>query len=192
MTSIFLAAAFSAMPQSLKNKPGKDEAGGCISAEEAKLASMLNAYRAEYNLPPIPISADLMVVAQTHVRDLAAHHPDQSPCNTHSWSADGPWTACCYTPDHRLASCMWEKPKELTGYKGIGFEIGSKAYDGASLEVHLTGWQSSTAHHDVILNLNQWRTRGWVALGVAVYGEYAAIWFGEVRDAKTVPPPCRR
>ena len=87
---------------------------------------------------------------------------------------------------------MWEKPKELTGYKGTGFEISSRAYAGASPDVHLAGWKSSKAHNDVMLNLNQWRAIAWLAVGVGVYREYAVIWFGEIRDAKPLPFPCRR
>jgi hypothetical protein len=44
---------------------------------------------------------------------------------------------------------MWDKPKELTDYQGKGFEIGSRAYAGASLDVHLTGWQSSAGGNRV-------------------------------------------
>lgn len=186
MAAIFLIAVWIGFPQSPKSVEN------CISGEETALASMLNTYRSGHNLPPIPISADLMVVARTHVRDLALNHPDRSPCNIHSWSAEGSWTACCYTPGRQSARCMWEKPKELTGYQGTGFEIGSRAYAGATFDVHLTGWQLSPAHNDVILNLNQWRTRGWLAMGVGVYGEYAAVWFGEVRDAKTITIPCQK
>jgi hypothetical protein len=74
MAAAFLVATFSAIPQSQKH-----EAASCISVEETQLASMLNAYLVDHKLPPIPISADLMLVARTHVRDLAANHPRSFP-----------------------------------------------------------------------------------------------------------------
>ena len=58
--------------------------------------------------------------------------PDAPPeCNLHSWSDKGPWSACCYTPDHAQAQCMWDKPSELTNYPGNGYEISAAGYDSA-------------------------------------------------------------
>ena len=78
---------------------------------------MIMAYRKSRQLKPIPYSAKLTQVAQSHVRDLAAHFDyfNRGECNPHSWSDKGKWTACCYTDDHAKAECMWNKPTCLYG-----------------------------------------------------------------------------
>ena len=94
----------------------------CLSAEEYKLYNLINEYRAEYDLKPIELSRSLTYVAQVHVWDLNINEPDSANhCNLHSWSAQGDWTACCYTSDHKEANCVWQKPRELTDYQDYGF-----------------------------------------------------------------------
>ncbi len=91
--------------------------------EELKLYNLIMEYRQEHNQPVIPLSKSLTIVAQTHVKDLQENRPVHGNCNMHSWSDQGPWTPCCYTPDHAQATAMWNKPRELTAYTGKGYEI---------------------------------------------------------------------
>ena len=46
----------------------------CLTQEEKRLYDLIMAYRKEQGLPPIPLSAKLTRVAQTHARDLATHY----------------------------------------------------------------------------------------------------------------------
>lgn len=142
----------------------------------------LNVYRGENGLPPIPASQSLCTVAATHVNDLMLNSPAASPaCNLHSWSDQGSWAACCYTPDHAQAECMWNKPRELTVYTGDGFENAAFGYNTA-VEV-MAGWRNSAAHNDVMLNRGIWSDRTWRAVGAAmVPGGYATLWFGSAVD----------
>jgi hypothetical protein len=96
-----------------------------LNEDEIELARLVNEYRVQNHLKPVPISPSLTTVAQTHVLDLNANYsPEQnSTCNMHSWSNKGPWRPCCYDSQHTQAKCMWEKPRELTSYKSEGFEI---------------------------------------------------------------------
>jgi hypothetical protein len=139
-----------------------DSMVGCISPKEQALIDTIQAYRLSRGLPKVPISKALTVVADAHVKDLNenAPHEEGSNCNMHSWSAVGSWSACCYTPDHDEAACMWDKPRELTDYEGNGYEI---AYGASDITVSpkgaIRGWQTSYAHNNVILNKGQWRGR---------------------------------
>ena len=153
------------------------------SQEERKLFNLLNAYRVSHGLPEIALSASLTLVAQTHVRDLSDNLPE-GQCNMHSWSASGQWSACCYTPDHAQSRCMWNKPRELTGYKGHGYEITFGGADGyqANADAALEGWINSSAHQAVMLNKAVWQGRQWRAVGVGIYKGYAAVWFGSDAD----------
>jgi len=166
----FLACSFAAFGQTL-------------SSEEKKLYDLIMEYRKQKNLPSIPLSKSLTMVAQTHARDVDTNHQDTGNCNMHSWSDKGTWTPCCYTSDHAQAQCMWNKPGELTNYKGNGYEIahgGSGGYV-ASAEVALNGWKNSSGHNAVIINSGIWSDE-WKAIGIGMYGGYAMVWFGNETD----------
>lgn len=153
---------------------------GCSPAA-IELVALVNDYRAENALPPIPASPSLCKVATDHVHDLNDNAPHTQPgCNLHSWSDQGPWTACCYTADHAQAQCMWNKPGELTIYPGAGYE--NAAAGAGSPAQALDLWKGSPPHNEVILNLGIWANYPWQALGADVYQGYAVLWFGAEPD----------
>src|SRR5690606_37215456 len=111
-----------------------DEGTVCVTGEEQLLYEMIMDYRKSKGLDPIPLSSRLSRVAQLHARDLMENY-EFSPtnhCNPHSWSKEGEWSSCCYTSDHKQAKCMWDKPKEIAGYEGAGYEIAYYSSKGAS------------------------------------------------------------
>jgi len=152
-----------------------------LSAEEKKLYDLVMAYRSEKGLPSIPLSKSLTFVAQTHVKDME-QNPPSGDCNMHSWSSKGKWTACCYTGDHKQAPCMWNKPRELTNYKGNGFEISHWSSFGTDAQTAIYSWKNSSGHNAVIINEGVWKDHPWKAIGVGIFGSYSVIWFGEVED----------
>jgi Cysteine-rich secretory protein family len=156
----------------------------CLSSEEKKLYDLIMAYRKSKRLPAIPYSAKLSKVAQTHVHDLEANYnyENASTCNPHSWSDKGTWTSCCYTSDHKQASCMWTKPKEIAGYEGYGYEIAYYSSAGANATEGLEGWKKSPGHNPLIINSGTWSKVKWQAIGIGIYGQYGVVWFGEEAD----------
>lgn len=166
----------------------------CLSTKEAQLLSKIRAYREERGLPQVPVSSSLTRVARTHVRDLAAHEPHEGSlfgtdqCNLHSWSDEGPWSSCCYTPDHAEAQCMWKKPRELTEYTGRGFEIAARGVETA--QQALSGWKTSRGHNSVLVNRGEWSQVEWEAVGVGMYEGYAVVWFGKKADPAGAPSRC--
>lgn len=157
-----------------------------LSSEEQKLYDMIMQYRAENNLPPIPLSASLTYVAQTHVHDLQSH-PPTGACNLHSWSNSGKWSPVCYTsnPSTEAMKAMWNKPRELTNYPGAGYEISYWFSAGATASSSLRGWKSSPDHNAVIINRGMWSDNTWQAIGIGIYGDYAVVWFGEEKDPES-------
>ena len=138
-------------------------------------------------LNPIPFSAKLTKVAQVHVRDLMENHSvDNSLCNPHSWSDKGNWSACCYTPDHKQARCMWAKPKEIADYKTFGYEIAYFSSDDADAEEGLQGWKKSAGHNPLLINSGIWSKVKWKAMGVGLYKNYGVVWFGETEDVSEI------
>lgn len=172
---LILSLAFSPVPQET----------ACLSAEEKKLFEMINAYRKAEGLPAIPFSAKLTEVAKAHVLDLTENYAfsRENPCNPHSWSDRGDWTPCCYTSDHSQAGCMWAKPREIAGYPGEGYEIAYIDSEGANAERGLAGWKESPAHNPLLLNQDIWEPVTWKAMGLAIHGEYAVVWFGRREDS---------
>ncbi len=162
----------------------------CVTADEQKLYDLIMKYRADKGLPKIPMSKSLSYVAHQHVWDLEVNQPVNGTCNMHSWSGKGPWTSCCYTPDHKQASCMWNKPKELTTYQGYGFEISCGGTDPLTPQGALECWQGSVHHNDVILNKDIWEKYTWQSIGIGIYGKYAVVWFGKEADEAGEPEKC--
>ena len=173
---------------------GQQIQSGVLSTEELKLYMQLMEYRESKKLPIIPLSKSLTIVAQTHCNDLFNNKPDlKKECNAHSWSDKGEWSACCYTPDHKQSSCMWDKPKELTGYKGIGFEIACGSSDPLykafvmTADYAIKSWQGSVHHNNVIVNKDIWKDAEWNAIGIGIYKGFSCVWFVEVKDVASQP-----
>ena len=160
----------------------------CVSTEERKLYDLIMEYRKSKNLPPIPLSQKLTLVAQTHAKDLAEHHEfdPKGKCNPHSWSSRGKWSPCCYTNDHKEAECMWEKPTEIAGYNAAGYEIAYYSSAGASAKEGLEGWMKSPSHNPLIINEGIWTKAKWQGIGIGFYKEYGVVWFGESEDLTSI------
>lgn len=171
--------------------PTSSSATNCLAPEEKKLIDLINNYRKGKGLPALVVSTSMLNVAQTHAKDLAENHPASGACNMHSWSAQGKWSACCYTYDHKKASCMWKKPSELSSYKGNGFEI-SAGSSGSAIDASsaLKLWQGSSGHNAVIINGGMW-SKPWKAFGVGIYRGYAVGWFGHEVDAAGSAAVCK-
>ena len=156
----------------------------CLNPEERKLYDLMMDYRKAKGLPPIAISAKLTRVAQAHARDLADNY-DFDPtnrCNPHSWSKKGQWSPCCYTSDHKQAKCMWDKPAEIAGYSGPGYEIAYYSSAGANAIEGLEGWKKSPSHNPLIVNEGMWNKVTWKGVGIGIYKQYGIVWFGELAD----------
>ncbi len=154
----------------------------CLSGEEKKLFQLIMDYRQSKGLPPIPLSKSLTIVAQAHAKDLQNNNPVSKRCNLHSWSGKGEWSKCCYTNDHRRASCMWDKPRELTNYRGNGYEIAHWNSLAATAVSSIEGWKKSRGHNMVMINRGIWKDVKWKAIGIGIYDQYAVVWFGEEKD----------
>lgn len=169
----------------------------CLSQNEIELGNLINAYRKEHKLKAIPISTALTKVAQAHVRDRAMNfvYDDKDRCNMHSWSDKGLWKKCCYTGNGG-GECMWNKPAEIAGYEGEGYEIimvyfnSEDEKEEVSAQYALDTWKESPHHNDVILNKNMWRTIDWNAMGVGIFQGYSAVWFGADKDSAGSPEAC--
>lgn len=164
----------------------KDVTKVTLSTAEQELYDLIMEYRVEHGLMPILLSPSLTFVAQQHVRDLQTN-PPSGECNLHSWSGNGEWTPVCYTADHAKAELMWNKPRELTQYKGAGYEIAHWYSLGATPLSAFEGWTHSTGHNNTILNLDVFADATWRAIGIGIYGEYAVVWFGEEVDPQSHP-----
>jgi hypothetical protein len=136
-----------------------------------------------------PVSTRIAgVVVEIAVQD---NQPVKGNCNLHSWSDKGKWTNCCYTNDHAQAACMWNKPRDLSTYKGDGFEISYWQSDGANANSAISGWKKSTPHNNMMINRDIWKKVSWNACGVGLYGNYAVVWFGREVDPAGEAKKCQ-
>lgn len=156
----------------------------CPSEREQELAQLIMAYRQEKGLPPIAISEKLTRVAQLHAKDLDDNfnYANTDGCNMHSWSAQGAWTACCYTRDHKEANCMWNKPREIANFDADGFEIAGFGSAGLSPPQALEMWKNSTGHNAVIVNEGIWKSKTWQSIGIGMGAKFTVVWFADRAD----------
>lgn len=154
----------------------------CISGDELKLYNLINKYRQQNGLDEIALSKNLCYVAKLHVSDLNYNRPDTAECNLHSWSDQGHWAECCYGRKKFNNTCMTSKPRELTDYPGMGYEIAFWESVDAVPEIVLDLWKSASASDDLILNHDIWKDKSWNAFGVGMLGGYAVVWFGAEPD----------
>jgi hypothetical protein len=81
---------------------------------------------------------------------------------------------------------MWAKPRELTSYRGDGFEIAHSSTGAATVEGAFNDWRQSGFHNSVMLN-QEIRRAKWNAIGIGVHGRYAVAWFGKEVDPAGQP-----
>lgn len=176
-TLIRLVTVFFLFSMSISASPAPEESSDALIAA-------VNKYRVEHGLRKVSASTTLNKVAALHVRDLQENRPDAGNCNMHSWSEEGDWSACCYKDIDAEASCMWNKPREISGfrYDSNGYEVAAWLSDSMHVEAAIQLWQQSAGHNAVILNKGAWSTLRWKAIGAAMSENYAVVWFGTRRD----------
>ena len=157
-----------------------------LSEAEANLYYFINEYRESLGLSKLSFSKSLTSVARAHVKDSHDYTPRLQldgrgiQGNLHSWSNNGNWSGGAYTPDHAHAQIMWDKPSELTDYKGAGYEISVYHSIGIDPKLALDLWKSSPGHNEVIIGDNDWSFI--TTMGVAMDKNYSHVWFGGDED----------
>jgi len=167
------------------------------------LANAVNDARAARGLDRLPISVSLSKVAWHHAHQAscqpyAGEAAEIGPrsdfckrgCNLHSWdSAQGAaWNPCCYSgnpnfPGDGGPQCIWNKPKEITEYQGMGYEV---SYGGGRKPIPHTktveAWLKSPGHRKVILSEGSWeRNTRFIGCASSDLG-FAHCWFGAQSD----------
>lgn len=178
-----------------QRRTARTDVEACLSAEEQRLLAKIRGYRAERGHPRIPVSTALTRVARAHVRDLARNEPHKGPmfgkkaCTLHSWSAQGPWSACCSTSEGAGGRCTRSKPRQATDYPGRGYEIAVQ--DVQSAAEALSAWRANPKDNALLVNEGRWRSRSWKAIGVGLYEGYAVAWVGTNADSTGILLRCR-
>ena len=156
----------------------------CMTEDEEKLINMINRYRRSKGLSEPSPSKALQKVARLHALDSALYGVSYitRECNGHSWSKNGNWEGCCYSPNHKNWKCMQEKPAELTSYKKRGYEIGALLGQNARPESMLSGWKRSPQHNAAIIESGAFKNSNWMSIGAGIVQGTAFVWFGKEAD----------
>ncbi len=162
----------------------------CIKENELHLYNLVNKVRIENEEDIIPLSRDLTYIAKLHVGDLTLNHPDTSVCNMHSWSDKGDWIPCCHNIYLPKSECMLMKTQELTEYKGPGYELTFWDTFDAEADSVIALWRSIDVSMDMINNHGNYADLEWRAMGVAISGQYALVWFGAEEDKSELLSLC--
>mmetsp|Transcript_56035 Transcript_56035/g.62737 ORF Transcript_56035/g.62737 Transcript_56035/m.62737 type:complete len:86 (-) Transcript_56035:259-516(-) len=82
---------------------------------------------------------------------------------------------------------MWDKPKQLSNYKGNGYEIAHGPLSSANPNIWMEDWKRSQGHNDVIVENPPFKQ--FHAVGVACCGtpdrQFAVTWFGTEYDPQS-------
>lgn len=162
----------------------------CLDTPSYQLFLQINDLRQSHGLPGIPLSGSLSYVAAIHARDLVYNKPASRECGFHSWSARGIWGPCCFSTADPAYACMWNKPKELTGYKARGYEIIYWENNIVEPEQAMNQWIKRAVFNDMILGRGIWSRKSWKAVGTCIYKGFAIIWLGEETDWSGEPDLC--
>lgn len=151
------------------------QAGNCVgddvNSDERELFDLVNKYRIANGRSEVKLSTPLSLVANRRMLDLKQNHKFL----THSWSN------CKYDiNDEKTWSCVTDSPKRLnSGYTGLGYETLYRTTMGRAMPVPaLDAWKKSPLHNSIILNLGIFKDLEWEELGIALDGQFAALWFG--------------
>lgn len=164
---------------------GNDTIADGLTRDESILFNMINDIRVQNKLKSIPLSRDLCTVAQTHIDDLIKWKPQDKGCSLQSWSGSGNWTSCCNTKELPGIECMKSKPREITGYKGDGYELIYWSEENAIPAEAAALWRDVDASADMILGRAKWSNFHWKAMGVGIKGGYAVLWLGVANGNNT-------
>lgn len=150
---------------------GASCAGDEVSQEEMVLYDLVNRYRVANGRSELRLSRPLSMVANRRMLDLKQNQK----VLTHSWSN------CKYDlNDQKSWPCVTDSPERLkSGYDGKGYETLFRTAMGRALPIPaLDAWKKSPLHNSIILNLSMFKDLEWEELGIAVDGQFAALWFG--------------
>jgi len=145
--------------------------GDEISTEEKNLIEIINKYRVANGRSEVQNSSSLSMVANRRMLDLRQNLKRL----THSWSN------CSYDiKDQKTWPCVADAPQRLnSGYNGQGYETLFRTSFGRATPVAaLDAWKKSPPHNSIILNDGMFKDLSWEEFGVAIDGEFAALWFG--------------
>ena len=146
-------------------------AGDGNSADEKALLELVNKYRAANGRAALPLSASLSKLGNRRMLDLRHNVKRLS----HSWSN------CPYNmADEKTWPCVIDAPKRLnSGYSGQGYETLYYTSTGTvSPGTALDAWKKSSLHNSIILNQDVFKNMVWDEIGIAIDGQFAALWFG--------------
>lgn len=149
----------------------KNCVGDANSAEEKNLLDLINSYRTANKRPVVKLSPSLSILANRRMLDLRQNVKTL----THSWSN------CPYDlKNEKTWPCVTDAPVTLKcGYAGQGYETLYRTAKGSvKPDLAVDAWKKSSLHNSIILNLGMFANMEWEEAGVAIDGEYAALWFG--------------
>lgn len=137
---------------------------------EQELFMAVNKYRVENGQPALKLSLQLTMLGNRRLLDLNQN----LKTITHSWSN------CPYNiTDEKTWPCLTASPQRLnSGYKGEGYETLYRTSGRATVSGAIEAWKKSSLHSSIILNQGAFAKLPWDAVGVAVNGQYAVLWFG--------------
>ncbi len=155
--------------------------GQQLSNDEKELYELMNEYRVKNKLSELPLSDKLCEVAKLHLINVDENidkyeYRGMSP---HSWFPDKRWKTDIF-PDGSSDGKIENKPYEITGYDGAGYEVYYwDSNNHPKPKEIMEGWIRSIGHRNTLINKGCYKDTNWLYCGVSIYKGHACIWVGD-------------
>ena len=74
---------------------------------------------------------------------------------------------------------MWDKPNQIAGYKGKGYEVWAWVSNGHTPKAAFEQWKKSPGTNAMLDSSGIWKNINFKGMGASINGNHATLWFGD-------------
>lgn len=136
--------------------------------ESKRLFEVINAMRRVDEIPELTMDNGLNYVAYLHCVDLDKYYDKN--CSLVSWSKKSGYSYGCINKDSPNLNVMYNKPKEVLGYDGVGHELVCVTDRNINYEMAYTLLRRSAFYSGMLVGTNYTR------IGVYIHKNIVSVW----------------
>ena len=139
-----------------------------MNYDSKRLFDVINAKRRVDALPELTLDKGLSYLAYLHCIDLEKY--SDTSCSLVSWSKQSGYSYGCVSNDNPNLEVMYNKPKEVLGYKGVGHELICVTDRNINYEMAYTLLRRSAFYSSMLVGTNYTR------VGVYIHKNIVSVW----------------
>jgi hypothetical protein len=139
-----------------------------MNYESKRLFDVINAKRRVDEIPELTLDKGLSYIAYLHCLDLDKYYDKN--CSLVSWSKKSGYSYGCVSKDSPDLNVMYNKPKEVLGYEGVGHELICLTDRNITYEMAYTLLRRSQFYSSLLVGANYTR------VGVYIHKNIVSVW----------------